>query len=469
MKNSFRIERDYLCMKKIPYDALYGISTLRARENFPVSNLHLPKELTYAIVQIKRAAALVNAQRKLLSRQQTRAILRACDDILNSKFNAQFPLDVYQAGAGTSQHMNVNEVIANRALEILGKKKGSYRIIDPHNHVNLGQSTNDVFHSAIHVAAFLTVRHKLLPALNALSRSLTKKTRRWRSIIKTGRTHLRDAVPMTLGQEFSGYAAIIKKREKEIKQASASLLELNLGGTAIGTGITAPRDFGKDLIHKLNHSLKTCFRQSRNLFEGTQSLAAIAALSSALKVCSLSLIQFSHDLRLLSSGPATGLNELRLPAAQPGSSIMPAKVNPSIPEMMEMICFQVIGNDETIALATQAGELELNVMMPVAAYNLLLSIEILSNGVHIFQTKCIDGIEPNIEVCRSYVERNPIAVTVLAPHIGYDKAAEIAQRAYREHTSIREILLREHILTQRQYAKLFTAKGFSLTSHEKNS
>ncbi len=457
-----RVERDYLGSKKLPANVYYGISTQRALEHFKVSGIHFQRELIRSLTYIKRAAAIVNAGENRISPTISRAIVKACDDVLAGELDDQFPLDVYQAGAGTSEHMNINEVLANRALEHLGKKKGTYSIVNPHDHVNAGQSTNDVFHSALHIAAYLKIQHEFLVALTNLEKALRKKSIEWKHVIKTGRTHLRDAVPMTLGNEFSGYAATVQKDISNIKQASKRLLELNLGGTAVGTGATASIGFGAKVINVLRKQLKQNFTQSRNLFEETQSLSAASIVSSALRNASVNVIKIARDLRLLSSGPITGFNEIELPAIQPGSSIMPGKINPSVPEMMEMVCFQVIGNDEAISRATQEGELELNVMMPLVAYDLLSSIEIFAHGVEIFAHSCIQGIKPHTKLLRSFVERNPVIVTILTPYIGYDKAAEIARQAYSEGTSIRSLVIAHNLMSGKQFDRLFNEKNLEI-------
>lgn len=452
-KRGYRIEKDYLGTKKIPINAYYGIHTQRAVENFPISGLHLQKSLIYAIAIIKKSAVIANIGEKRLDRKRGNAIINACNEILMGKFDGQFPVDVFQAGAGTSQNMNLNEVIANRALETLKQKKGSYNIIHPNDHVNLAQSTNDVFHSAIHISAYIEIRKRLLPVLNNLQKVLNKKTDEWKNIVKSGRTHLCDAVPMTLGQEFSGYAETIRKDTLHIDEDSKQLLEINLGGTAVGTGINTTKGYQRRVIKGINKITKMPFRGCKNLFEGTQSLSAITATSASLKVLAADLIKIANDIRLLASGPATGLSEITLPAMQAGSSIMPGKVNPVIAEMLCMVAFQVIGNDTVITLCAQAGQLELNVMMPVAAYNLLNSIEILTNGINIFTEKCIKGINANEKKCCEYLEKNPIIVTALSPYIGYEKSAEIARRAYKEDKTVREIVLEEKLLDKKTLNK----------------
>ncbi|MBI1972449.1 aspartate ammonia-lyase [Candidatus Woesearchaeota archaeon] len=458
-KRGYRREKDDLGAKKVPKEAYYGVQTKRALDNFPISGLHLQKQLIYAMTIIKKAAALTNLKEKRLDAKIAKAISRACDDILKRKLDNQFPVDVFQAGAGTSENMNVNEVIANRALELLHKKKGSYNIIHPNDHVNLAQSTNDVFHSAIHIAAYLQIQKELLPHLLHLEKALDHKAKQWKRIIKTGRTHLRDAVPMTLGQEFSGYAAVIKNDRRHVTEDAEVLRALNIGGTAIGTAIDTSPHYRQYVLKEITKQTKYKFKPANNLFEGTASIAAIATTHAALKVLAENLIKIANDLRLLSSGPLGGLNEIILPAVQPGSSIMPGKVNPAVAEMVDMVGFQVIGNDTTIAMCAQAGQLELNVMMPLAAYALLNSIDILANGIHIFTEKCVKGIKANEKKCREYVEKNPIIVTALTPYIGYQKAAKLAQRAYQEERSIKELILEEKLLDKKTVEQLLNPKA----------
>lgn len=458
MKRGYRTERDYLGSRKVPIKAYYGIQTQRALENFKVSGLHMQKSLISALAITKKAAAISNVIDKKLDLKIGEAIIKACTEIIEGKFDAEFHLDVFQAGAGTSENMNLNEVIANRALEILKHKKGSYHIINPNDHVNMSQSTNDVFHTAIHIAAYLEIKNQLIPALKNLEKEFQFKSRQFKAVLKSGRTHLMDAVPMTLGQEFSGYAAAITKDREHLEQASQQLLEINIGGTAVGTGLNTTAKYRKNVILEINRLTKSPFVQSKNLFEATQNLDAIIYTSGALKVLAANLIKISNDFRLLASGPATGLGEIRLPAVQPGSSIMPGKVNPSIAEMMDMVGFQVIGNDTTLTFCAQAGQLELNVMMPLAAYSLLNSIEILSNGIETFTERCVKGIKANEKKARMYLERNPIIITALAPYLGYEKAAEVAKKSYKEGKTVKEIILKEKLMDKKTLDKLLSVK-----------
>lgn len=457
-KRSYRVERDYLGVKKIPSVAYYGVQTKRALDTFAVSGLRLQKNLISAIALIKKAAALANMKDGHLEQRKAKAIIRACDDVLKGKLDDQFLVDVFQAGAGTSENMNLNEVIANRALEILRKKKGSYHIIHPHDDVNMSQSTNDVFHSAIHIAAYLQIRRELLPALRELEIELQKKANRWKNVVKSGRTHLRDALPITVGQEIGAYATTVQRDAEQIAENSLRLRELNLGGTAIGTGMNATLRYRRFVIQELRMFTGAPFVVAKNLIEVTQSLSAITETSASLKTLALDLVRIANDFRLLSSGPATGLGELELPAVQPGSSIMPGKVNPAVAEMLDMVGFQVVGNDTTIGLCAQAGQLELNVMMPLAAFNLLESIQILSRGIEIFTKRCVQGIRVNEKKCWEYVEKNPILVTALTPHIGYAKAAKLAKKAYKEGRTVRELVLEGKFPNKKTLLRALDAK-----------
>lgn len=459
----FRIERDSLGKKKIPKDALYGIETQRAIENFSVSDLRLQRSFIHAYLLIKRAATVANKRLNKIDEKKATAVIKACDLLLDNESEDLFKVDVYQAGAGTSENMNINEVIANTALTMIRKKKGSYEIINPHDHVNLSQSTNDTFHSAMHIAAYTEIQIHLLPQVRKLEKSLEKKGKQFQNIMKSGRTHLRDALPITLGQEFHAYASMIQEDIKHIEEDSKSLLELNIGGTAIGTGVNASKAYQKITIREINKYTKFSFKPAKDLIEATQSLGAVARTSASLKTLALDLIKIANDLRLLSSGPATGLDEIQLPAVQPGSSIMPGKVNPVITEMLDMVAFQAIGNDTTISLAVQAGQLELNVMMPVAAYNLLNSIEILGHAIDIFSEKCIRGIKANEKKCSLYLERNPIIVTALTPYIGYKKAAEIAKQAYQKEKSIKQLILEQGMLNEKEINKILNPVNFAIS------
>lgn len=441
----FRIESDTMGKVKVPSDAYYGAQTQRAVENFQISDLRFQTKFIRSLCTIKLAAARANVKLGLLDKEQGDAIAVAAKEAVSGKFDDHFVLDVFQTGSGTSTNMNANEIIANRATEILGGRKGNKKIVHPNDHVNMCQSTNDVFPTAMHLAAMETMKKDLLPSMRVLESSLKKKAKEFESIVKAGRTHLQDAVPITLGQEFSGYASMITHGIRRIKNCLPHLSELPIGGTAVGTGVNAHPKFAQFVIDELRET-GLDVRRAGNLFEAMQNKDAVVELSGALNVVAVSLMKISNDLRLLYSGPRTGLNEIELPAIQPGSSIMPAKVNPVIPEAVSMVAAKVMGNNVTITVAGLAGNLELNTMMPVIAYTLLESIEILSRAVRALSEKCIDGIKANKETTRRYAENTIALITVIAPLIGYAKAAQIAKKAMASGKSIRELIIEEGIL-----------------------
>src|ERR1043166_9406808 len=418
-----RMEKDALGERQIPADAYYGAQVDRAIENFPISGLRPKPSYVEATVHIKRSAAIVNKALGLLDAKKADAIVRACDEILSGKLREWFVVDVYQAGAGTSHNMNANEVIANRAIELLGGKKGDYSLVHPNDHVNMAQSTNDVCPTAIRIAAVM-LSEGLLASMDVLEQSFVRKAKEFDHISKSGRTHLQDAVPVRLGQEFGAYAVNVRKHRDRIRAASESNAELGIGGTAAGTGLNAHPKYRELMVAELSRALKVKFRMADDYFESMQSLRPFAELSGAARNLSQDLIRIANDLRLLSSGPKTGLAEIVLPPVQPGSSIMPGKVNPVMAEMLNMVCFQVIGCDQTVLLAAQAGQLVLNVMMPVVAFNLLHEVEILTNSIGVFVKFCVEGITANEERCTEYARGSMSIVTVLTPHIGYPKAAE---------------------------------------------
>jgi fumarate hydratase class II len=452
-------------MIRLPEDVYFGIQTKRAVDNFPISNLRLPRRFIKAQGIVKLAAARANALLGLLDRKRLKAIERAATEVIKGRHDKHFVVDVYQAGAGTSQNMNVNEVIANRAIELLGGKKGDYKIIHPNDHVNMAQSTNDTIPTALYISALESVNDEFLPALKTLYKTLLNKSREFKTVVKAGRTHMQDAVPMTLGQEFSGYAEAIRNDIQRIQNASQSLLYLPIGGNAIGTGINAHPRFRTCVIREIRKITGVRFRSCRNLFEGIQNLNPALELSASLRGMAITLIKIANDIRLLSSGPRTGFSEINLPAVQPGSSIMPGKVNPVMAEMINMVCFQVIGNDTTIAYATQASQLELNVMMPVIAYNLLFSIEILSNAVNAFTRRCLRGISANVKRCREFAELSTAIATALNPVIGYSQAAEVSKEAYKTGKTVAQVVVEKGILNERQARKLLDP--LRLTGHTK--
>jgi aspartate ammonia-lyase len=449
-----RVEVDSLGEKQVPKDAYYGIQTLRAVENFPVSGLKAPIGFVYAYVMVKKAAAMANMQVGWLDSKIGCAIVKACNEVLSGNLLGQFVVDVFQAGAGTSFNMNVNEVLANRALELLGKDRGDYKIVNPNNHVNMAQSSNDTFPSAIHVAMLLALKPLLL-ALADLAESFEALSLKYASVMKSGRTHLQDALPVTVGQEFGAYADAVKNAREQIIVRSKRLEELALGGTAVGTGVNAHADFSKIAVAELSRMTGFPLKAASNPFEALQSRNAVASVSGALRELALELIRIANDLRLLSSGPTTGLAEIVLPTVQPGSSIMPGKVNPVMAECLDMVAFQVIGNDLAVALAAQAGQLELNVMTPVMMHNLLQSIQLLANYLPVFTRKCVDGITVDAARCTGYVDRNPSLAVFLSPRIGYLDAAKIAKQALEEKRSVKDVALEKGVLKPEQAEEIF--------------
>lgn len=463
----FRTEKDSLGEIHVPATVYYGIQTARAIENFPISGQTSQPVFTLAIVHIKKAAAMVNVELGCLDSRIGNMIILACDRILNGEFQEQFLVDVYQAGAGTSHHMNVNEVIANIAIEMLGGEKGNYSIVHPNDHVNYGQSTNDIYPTAMRIAA-LQLSKKLIKCLYILVEVFNQKAKSFDSMIKSARTHLHDAVPIRVGQEFSGYTESLFKATKGIEKASESLKELGIGGTAVGTGINTHPEFARKVIEKLRKMTNLDLKESKNRFEATQSNAPFVEYSGALRTLAVELIRISNDLRLMNSGPNTGLAEIDLPAMQPGSSIMPGKVNPVIPEMMNMVCFSVLGNDMSIALAAQAGQFELNVMMPLIQYKLLDSIIILTNAARIFHEKCIYGITVNVDKCRDYAIKSLGIVTILNPIIGYSKAADIVKESMQTGKSVKEIIQQHKLIPADQLDQVLSP-AFMTEPHTKGA
>jgi fumarate hydratase class II len=458
METKYRIEKDTMGEVRVPADAYYGAQTQRAVENFPVSGFQLPSAFIHAQAIIKRAAAMANMAAGKLETDSGNAIVKATDEVIEGKYHDQFVVDVYQAGAGTSQNMNINEVLANRANEILGGDRGKYVPVHPNDHVNMGQSTNDTIPTAIHVATTFEVRNRLLPVLDILKERLLEKSKSFDNVVKSGRTHLQDAVPIRLGQEFGGYARIIELGKERIEKTLGELRELCIGGSAVGTGLNTDPDYRQRVVDEINQSTGYQFEPAANTFEAMQSMDKVVAFSGALRALASGLTKIADDLRLLSSGPTTGLAEIKLPSVQPGSSIMPGKVNPVLVEMMNMVCYQVFGCDTTILHAARSGQLELNVMMPVIAYNILFSIDILANGIAAFTDKCVIGIEANREVCLGYVEHNPALATALNLHIGYARAAELAKRSVEEKTPIRQLVLEEGLIDEDKLAEILDVR-----------
>ena len=441
-----RKEKDSMGDMQIPDDAYYGAQTQRAVENFPISGITISKSMIQALGKIKRSAAIVNHELGLLDDDRKNAIVQAADEIIEGKLDSQFPVDIYQTGSGTSSNMNCNEILSNRASEIMGGKIGAKDPVHPNDHVNLGQSSNDVIPTAIHIAANTMLEEELIPALQNLANELDKKATAFSDIVKIGRTHLQDATPITLGQEFSGYAQMVKNGIKRIQNAQGFLSELALGGTAVGTGINTKAQFGTHMAKEITRFTGITFVEASNHFEAQGAQDAAVETSGALKTVAVSLSKIANDIRWLGSGPRAGLGELILPAVQPGSSIMPGKTNPVICEAMIQVCAQVIGNDLAITIGGQGGVFELNLMLPLIAHNLTNSITILSNGTIVFTEKLIIGLKANKEKCAGYIEGSLAMCTSLAPVIGYDKAADIAYKAYNSGKTVREIAIEENVL-----------------------
>jgi len=458
----YRMERDTLGDVKVPKDAYYGAQTQRAVGNFRVSSLRLPPAFIRAQAIVKKSAAAANIAAGKLDKKIGEAIVKAADEVMAGKFDTQFVVDVFQAGAGTSQNMNINEILANRAAEILGGKKGEYGVVHPNDHANMSQSTNDTIHAAIHISAYTEIHKRLLPALERLEKALDEKAIEFDGIVKSGRTHLQDAVPMRLGQEFGGYAAMIKKSRRRIEQASDALLELCIGGTALGTGINTDPNYRENAISSINEITGFKFREPENMFEAMQNLDAVVEIAGALRVLITSLRKIADDFRLLNSGPRTGLAEIQLPPVQPGSSIMPGKVNPVLAEMLNMVCFHALGCDTCLLTSGQAGQFELNVMMPVVAYNLLLEIEILTGGVDSFVERCVTGITANEKQCRLFAEKSAALATALNQHIGYQRAAELAKEALEKDELIRDLVISKDIMDKDELEKILDIHAMTI-------
>lgn len=450
----FRTESDSIGIKQVPEDAYYGVQSLRGAENFNITGLKLQKEFINSLAQIKKAAALVNSKIGLLDKQIEIAIVQACDEIICGGFHDQFIVDPIQGGAGTSANMNANEVIANRAIEILGGEKGNYAIVHPNDHVNMGQSTNDVIPTAGKVTA-LKLLPKVIMQLTRLKEALEKKSEEFDNVIKMGRTQLQDAVPIRLGQEFKAYSTVVKRDICRLIKAADELKVVNLGGTAIGTGINADEDYINEIVPTLSSILDLDLVQAEDLIDSTQNVDCFAAVSSAIKICAVSLSKMGNDLRLMSSGPRTGLGEINLPSKQNGSSIMPGKVNPVIPEVLTQIAFNIIGNDTTITMAAEAGQLELNAFEPIIFYKLFESIETLYKGINTFVDNCIVGITANKERCKELVENSVGIITVISPYIGYETASRIAKAAIKNGEPVGKLLLEKGILNKSDIDKVF--------------
>lgn len=448
-----RTEKDSLGTKEIPSNVYYGIQTLRAMENYPISGMRAHSTLIRAIGMVKQAAAEANKELGLVDKKRSNAIIQAAKDVQAGNLNDSFMVDIFQAGAGVSFHMNSNEVIANRAAEILGGALGDYSVVHPNDHVNYGQSTNDVFPTSMRLATLLELE-KLYPALNSLTKSLDQKAKEFHKILKSGRTHMQDAVPMRLGQEFAAYAGAIRRATEAIQQSSEYLRELGLGGSAVGTGINTHPDYRKKAIAHLAKISGQKVTPVDDMRYAMQSNLAMAGVSSALRNLSLEIIRISNDLRLISSGPNTGFAEVNLPGLQPGSSIMPGKINPVMPELAAMVAFQVVGNDVAVAMAVQAGQLELNVMMPTMSYSVLQSITILTNMLKQFTDKCVAGLTANKARCDFYTQATVSLATALNPYIGYAKAAEIVKESVATGRSIIDIARDKKLLSEKEISDI---------------
>ncbi|AKI92613.1 aspartate ammonia-lyase [Bacillus subtilis] len=448
-QKEYRVEKDFLGEKQIEADVYYGIQTLRASENFPITGYKIHEEMINALAIVKKAAALANMDVKRLYEGIGQAIVQAADEILEGKWHDQFIVDPIQGGAGTSMNMNANEVIGNRALEIMGHKKGDYIHLSPNTHVNMSQSTNDVFPTAIHIST-LKLLEKLLKTMEDMYSVFKQKAQEFDSVIKMGRTHLQDAVPIRLGQEFEAYSRVLERDIKRIKQSRQHLYEVNMGATAVGTGLNADPEYIKQVVKHLADISGLPLVGADHLVDATQNTDAYTEVSASLKVCMMNMSKIANDLRLMASGPRAGLAEISLPARQPGSSIMPGKVNPVMAELINQIAFQVIGNDNTICLASEAGQLELNVMEPVLVFNLLQSISIMNNGFRSFTDHCLKGIEANEKRLKQYVEKSAGVITAVNPHLGYEAAARIAREAIMTGQSVRDLCLQHDVLTEEE-------------------
>ncbi|HEU4320486.1 MAG TPA: class II fumarate hydratase [Acidimicrobiia bacterium] len=452
----YRIEKDSMGEVKVPADALYGASTQRAVDNFPISDLRFSRRFIWAIGLQKGSSASVAAEMGHLDQAKADAIRSASDEVMEGGLDRQFVLDIFQTGSGTSTNTNANEVIASRANQILGEGG-----VHPNDDVNFGQSSNDVIPTAIHAAAVAGLREALLPALDRLASSLEAKAAEFADVVKSGRTHLMDATPVTLGQEFGGYGAQVRKGAERVEKVLPELEELALGGTAVGTGINAPDGYAAAVIALMAERSGFPYREADNHFEAQGGKDAAVMASGVLKTIAVSLFKIANDIRFLGSGPTSGIAEIRIPSLQPGSSIMPGKVNPVMSEMMMMVAAQVIGNDAAISLSGASGNFELNVMMPVIVHNLLESIELMANAANTFAERCVDGLEANSERARELVERNSIIVTALNPHIGYDNGARIAKESLATGRSVRELVLEAGLMSEEELDEALDLKGMT--------
>jgi fumarate hydratase class II len=450
IEEKFRIEFDAMGKIRVPKSAYWGAQTQRAIENFPISGIRFPKKFIETLGMIKMVACKTNMHLGMIDKKLGDAIIKSSSEVMLGKLHNHFPLNIFQTGSATSTNMNANEVIAHRANEILGEK-----IIHPNNHVNLGQSSNDVIPTCMHITSLLNIENNLLKALNNLQIALETKTKDFNKIIKLGRTHLQDALPIRLGQEFSGYASMIKHGIKRIENCKENLSELAIGGTAVGTGVNTHPKFANLFITEINKITKLKFKEAENHFEAQSARDAIVELSGELKVVAISLFKIANDIRWLASGPRSGIGELVLPSLQPGSSIMPGKVNPIIAEVVMQVAAKVIGNDTSITIGGLTSNFELNTMMPILTHSILQSIDLLNNAANIFVSKCIENIKPNEKRCKELALKSLSLATILTPRIGYDRANEIAKEAFLREKTIKEIVLEKNILSKEEVEKLF--------------
>ena len=448
MTQEFRTEKDSMGEFQVPIDSKYGASTARAVDNFPISNLKFSRSFIKALGEVKKACAQVNLKNELLDKKIADSIVDSAQQIINGEQDKDFVVDIFQTGSGTSTNMNANEIIAKIASENIKEE------IHPNDQVNMSQSSNDVIPTATNIAAVTDIVEKLIPSIENLISSLEFKANKWEKIYKNGRTHLMDATPVSLGQEFNGYAALLSERLEDIKNSLTNVSKLAIGGTAVGTGINAPNNFGSDVAEEISNSLGIKFTEVENHFTRQGSREEIVHLSGCLKAYAVSIFKIANDIRWMGSGPVSGLNELKIPALQPGSSIMPGKVNPVIPEMMMQVSAQVIGNDQTITFSSSHGNFELNTMLPVMAHNLLESIELLTSGTAVFDQKLISELEANTEKLEENIQKNSILVTALVPVLGYDKSAEIAKEAISQNKTIKEVVVEKELLSSDEIDKL---------------
>lgn len=444
-----RIEKDSLGEKEVPEDAYYGVQTVRALENFPITEIPVHKELVLALAEVKKAAALANMHTGMLPETIGRAIVRAADEVIAGKHLDQFIVDSIQGGAGTSINMNTNEVLANRALEMLGREKGDYDFCSPNTHVNMSQSTNDTIPTALKIASF-RMAEELTTTMTSLKKEFVHKENEFQDVLKMGRTHLQDAVPIRLGQEFGAYSEVVGRDIRRITEAAKEMLTVNMGATAVGTGLNAKPEYIEKVVTQMSSQLGIKLHLAKNLVDGTQNTDGYTTLSSALKVSAINMSKICNDIRLMASGPMAGFQEISLPAKQPGSSIMPGKVNPVMIEVVNQVAFQVAGNDQSICMASEAGQFELNVMEPVIIFNLLQSLKIMKNGLDVFTRYAVSGIEANVEMCREYVEESYGIITALNPHLGYETAAKVVKQAMETGLTIKEICKAHELLSEKE-------------------